>query len=65
MTRKDYEQIARVLRQRLAIVELYQDEQHRQGGVAAIEAVVADMADMLKRDNINFDRTRFLKACLL
>ncbi len=51
MTRKDFELIARVLKD---IIQT--DTRH-------LEYIAAEFADALKSTNANFDRERFLKAC--
>ena len=60
MTRKDYEKIARVLREYKSEADSHSNSPWR--NTARVE-LVSRIADMLALDNPRFDRTRFLKAC--
>ena len=61
-TKKHYEAIAKVLQG----YKQYNGEREYPGGGevdAMIDGMVSEFGDMLERDNPNFDRGRFLKAC--
>jgi hypothetical protein len=57
MTRKDYVAIAGVINE---VVGAYGEEAHT---MDALKAVAKDLCGILKADNSNFDRQRFLTAC--
>lgn len=59
MTRKDYQLIARALKQASENWEGF-DEENPQ---VVITAISAYLARELAQDNPRFDRTRFLEAC--
>ena len=54
MSRKDYIQLGRIIKD-----NTMQDTQPIINKVAFID----DLCDVLKQDNINFDRLRFINAC--
>lgn len=56
MTRKDYELIA------AAIKNQREDFAHNKSSVAAVDATANRIANALSRDNLRFDRRRFLDA---
>ncbi len=58
MTKKDYELVARVLRNHIALVAPSAD------GTDALTDVAETLADEFERDNPRFDRACFLKAAL-
>lgn len=60
MTRKDYEKIARVMREYKSEANSHSDSPWR--NTARVE-LVSRIADMLEQDNPRFDRARFLIAC--
>lgn len=53
MTRKDYELIAKAVKQ----------AGERTTGIAGVVQVAAELANALQTDNPRFDRERFIKAC--
>ena len=62
MTRKDYQLIADVLRERGTQADK-SDAPWMKGFRSAHVALARDFADALAADNPRFDRTRFFKAC--
>lgn len=64
MTRKDYERMARMIRDRLAIIrKMDGDSEWRRGAFDALALLARDYADDAERDNPRFDRKRFMTAC--
>lgn len=57
MTRKDYELIAKTIH----ATRFGHD--HDEDATRGIDAVAEALTTQLKRDNPNFDRERFLRAC--
>lgn len=57
MTRKDYIEIAKVLRN--AKEEVLAD----QGRIGTIRQIALELCSVLKSDNPRFDKDRFLTAC--
>lgn len=55
MTRKDYIAIAAILKARRTL--------HASASGKTVDAIAKDLCSMLKADNPNFDRDRFLTAC--
>lgn len=67
MTKKDYELIAQVIRDRFENSQLLDRLNFTVKEVEATEATITDLAyymsSRLAQDNPNFDRKRFLEAC--
>ena len=57
MTRKDYIQLARIIKDN----KLYTNNSTRK--ILKFDSFINDLSDVLKQDNINFDRLRFIDAC--
>ena len=57
MTRKNFENIARILR------DFFGEVKHDERGRAAVRQTASDMADHFQDENPRFDRERFFKAC--
>mgnify|MGYP001563212469 CR=1 FL=1 len=57
MTRKDYIEIAKVLKN--AKEEVLQD----QGRIGTIRQIALDLCGVLKQDNQRFNKDKFLEAC--
>jgi len=58
MSRKNYEEVARILSDRY----IGHGGNHSPSARAMIEGIAHDMADMFARDNSRFDRVRFMEA---
>lgn len=56
MTRKDYETVAKILAQVRHTIPHLEDR-------AVINDVVYELADQFQKDQPQFDRQKFLKAC--
>lgn len=61
MTKKDYEAIARAIKQSGEHQAV--DEGYCEGWQAAVSSVTHRVANVMQADNPRFDRSRFLKAC--
>jgi len=59
MSRKDYVEVARIIRDRVEDAQAVGSliTQH------ALANLAESLADMFKSDNSNFDRSRFMDAC--
>ena len=53
MTRKDYIKLARIIK----------DNKLNDTKYLVKDSFIDDLCDVLKQDNINFDRLRFINAC--
>ena len=60
MTRKDYVLIADAIATEAKFAGSFNTKEMR---LAILREVACALADVLKRDNSRFDRTRFLTAC--
>lgn len=64
MTRKDFELIARVVRERADMVGALSASSHQSGMLLAITLLVADFSRALRTTNPNFNARRFMEAAL-
>lgn len=61
MSRRDYEMLARVIRDAIHFHESWSDDK----GGFAIRRLTGHLADALAAANENFDKERFMAACLM
>ena len=57
MSRKHYVQLARIIKDN----KLYTNNSTRK--ILKFDSFINDLSDVLKQDNNNFDRLRFIDAC--
>ena len=63
MSKKHYIRVARIIADQIEFTLKFNDGKIEQHRIAATVQIAHDLADMLQRDNPQFDRDRFLKAC--
>lgn len=63
MTRKNYEAIARTIRDEFEASLPESDPAFIRGGAYVLEETAKSLADYMQRDNPRFNKNRFLKAC--
>lgn len=65
MTRKDYEKLSQMIRNRLSVIRKMDttDSDWYRGAFDGLLMLARDYADDFERDHPRFDRQRFLDAC--
>ena len=64
MTRKDYETIAREIRDYLSNPELQPATMENRTRRDTVDDIIDILADVFANDNDRFDRSRFVGACI-